>query len=72
MSQTISNAYRIAAAESAIARHLCEISPDCERVSCNENDAAELLQSLALWAEVNGYCLRIPRPDFEEMGVPNV
>jgi hypothetical protein len=67
MSQIISNAYRIAAAESAIARHLCETSPECERVSCNENDAAELLQSLALWAECNGYCLRIPKPVFTEI-----
>ena len=71
MSQTISNAYRIAAAESAIERHNCCFNIDREGC-CTEQDAAELLQSLALWAEVNGYCLRIPRPDFEEMGVPNV
>jgi len=66
MTQSISNAYRIAAAESAIARHACEINPASEKICCDENDAAELLASLALWAECNGVCLRIPKPALAE------
>jgi hypothetical protein len=65
MTQNISNAGRIAAAESAICRHCCEITPDVERVCADESDAIELLQSLALWAECNGVCLRIPKPVYE-------
>jgi hypothetical protein len=69
MNQTISNSYRISAAESAIERHVCAINPNGEKICCDENDAAELLQSLALWAECNGYCLRIPKPIYEEIEI---
>jgi hypothetical protein len=67
MTQSISNAYRIAAAESAIERHnrCFNIHPEgC----CTEQDAIELLQSLALWAEVNGICLRLQKAVYAEAG----
>ena len=39
---------------------------DEESTCATEEDAAELLASLALWAEVNGYCLKIPKPAYAE------
>jgi hypothetical protein len=62
----ITNAYRIACAERVIAMHVCEIDPEASRVACTADDAADLLLSLALWAECNGVCLRIPKPIYEE------
>ena len=63
-------AYRIAAAENAIARHLFEVDPDANRVACTAEDAAELLASLSAWAYVNGFTLRVPRPVYaDESGV---
>jgi hypothetical protein len=62
----ISPAYRIAAAERAIAYHLAETDPNCDRVACTADDAAELLLSLSLWAECNGVCLRIPKPAYAD------
>jgi hypothetical protein len=64
MSQAISNAYRIQQAESAIAHHAFAINNENEKLCCDENDAIELLKSLALWAEVNGVCLRLQKPVF--------
>jgi len=63
MIQSISNAYRIAAAEAAIADHVLSLRrEDSPKVCCTADDAADLLCSLALWAEINGVCLRIPKP----------
>jgi hypothetical protein len=44
-----------------------EVDPTAERIGCTEADAQELLASLALWAECNSVCLKIPRPIFEEI-----
>jgi hypothetical protein len=69
MNQTISNAYRIAAAESAINDHRLSLhGRDCDELTqhCSAAEAHELLASLALWAEVNNVTLRIPRPVYTE------
>jgi len=69
MIQSISNAYRIAAAEAAICDHNSSLRRHEESTTCcTEEDATELLQSLALWAEVNGFCLRLQRPVYIEAG----
>jgi len=62
MIQSISNAYRIAAAEAAICDHNSSLRRHEESTTCcTEEDATELLQSLALWAEVKGVCLRLQK-----------
>jgi hypothetical protein len=62
MTQAISNAYRIAAAEAAICDHNTSLRRHEEsQVCCTEEDATDLLQSLALWAETNGICLRLQK-----------
>jgi hypothetical protein len=72
MIQSLSPAGRIQAAEEAVCRHRMSLDDDSDgSASGTEADAQELLQSLALWAEINGYTLRIPKPVYAEEGVPN-
>jgi hypothetical protein len=61
----ISTAYRIAAAEAAINDHNRSMNrTDDQVLCCTADDAADLLASLALWAECNGIALRIPKPEY--------
>jgi hypothetical protein len=67
MTQSISNTFRITAAEQAIERHnhcfnRVESAEEAGSFGATEDDATDLLASLALWAQVNGYLLRIPKP----------
>jgi hypothetical protein len=73
MTQSISNAYRIAAAEAAICDHNQSLGRDILRTGCTEEDATDLLCSLALWAECNGIALRLQKAIYaggEEGGSP--
>ena len=60
----LTTAVRIAAAERAICQHTCDVDPGGGRLCSGQNGAIDLLRSLALWAEVNGFCLRVPKPEF--------
>jgi hypothetical protein len=61
MIQSISNAFRIGAAEQAIERHNNCFNRDESGMQhgCTAQDAADLLISMSHWAEVNGLCMRI-------------
>ncbi|HZZ27906.1 MAG TPA: hypothetical protein VFE46_07850 [Pirellulales bacterium] len=61
---SISNAFRVAAAEKSIAHHKDEIDPRSREPYCTKEDAEELLKSMALWAELNGFCLKVPKPAY--------
>jgi hypothetical protein len=59
----ISNAFRIAVAEEAIAQHRFSLRGRVHGGnSCSDKDASDLMRSIDLWATANGICLRIPRP----------
>jgi len=73
MTQSISNAFRITAAEQAIERHnhcfnRVESAEEVGSFGATEEDATDLLKSLALWAEVNGFCLRLQKAVYSEAG----
>jgi hypothetical protein len=67
MTQSISNTFRITAAEQALERHnhcfnRVESAEEAGSFGATEEDAEDLLISLSLWASVNGFCLRVPKP----------